>query len=297
MVLARLLRDNILLKNRNLLMKNRILYLIFIFFMGFTFYGQSKIEKAEESLTKDENNTEYSKSKYSDSGSNSDSDGDFLTDVLGGFFVQIFAYSVYAVAFESPFEMQHKGSHAFINRAPYYSSKKGNYTYEWDKNTSIFRSTFSVRYISENSRLKGAHLNLDTRFLKRLGVEIDYLQLWENNPNFGIDNLAIYTALVKYHRVRTERFNAWWGVGASYIDGAVNQFGFTYGLGAELFFVKPLSLEVNFNQTLINNENVNKFNGLLNYHFKSYKFSGGYEKLKIGSQNFSTVTFGVGFFL
>jgi len=45
---------------------------------------------------------------------------------------------------------------------------------------------------------------------------------------------------------------------------------------------------------LINNETVNKFNALLNYHKKRYKFSGGYEHLKIGSQDFSTITLGVG---
>ncbi len=61
--------------------------------------------------------------------------------------------------------------------------------------------------------------------------------------------------MAKYNRVRTERFNAWWGLGTAYVDGDVNELGFTYGLGAELFFIKPLSVESNFNQTLINNNN------------------------------------------
>lgn len=277
-------------------MKNSILYFSFIFFIGMTCYGQSKIEKAEESLAKKQKTTGYSKSKYTDNGNNNNSDGNFFTEVFGGLFVQIFAYTVYGVAIESPFETKHKGSHAFISRFPYHNSKKGNYTYDWTESTPIFRSTLSARYISENSRLKGSHLNIDMRFLKRLGLELDYLQLWENNPNFGTDNLATYTALAKYHRVRTEKFDAWWGLGATYVDGGVNQLGFTYGLGAELFFTKPLSLQTNFNQTLINDETINKFNGLINYHINKYKITGGYEHLRIGNQNFSTVTLGTGIF-
>jgi hypothetical protein len=132
------------------------------------------------------------------------------------------------------------------------------------------------------------------KFLKRWGLELDYLQLWEERVNSENNALAIYTALAKYHRVRTERFNAWWGLGAAYVDGNVNELGFTYGLGVEWFFVKPLSLESNFNQTLINNHSVNKFNALLNYHKKQYKFTAGYEHLKIGSVGFSNVSLGVG---
>ncbi len=278
-------------------MKNTILYFIFIFFIGISSYGQSKIGRAEESLKEKDETTKNSETSYSNGGSNNDSDDDIVTELVGGLFIQIFAYTVYGVAFETPFEINNQASNAYLSKYPYFNSKKGNFTYEWNKNTPIFRTSFSARYIMENSRLRGSHLNMDMQFLKRLGFEINYLQLWENNPNFGKDNLAIYSALAKYHRVRTEKFNAWWGLGASYVNGAVNEFGFTYGLGAELFFAKPLSLETNFNQTFINSETFNKFNGLLNYHFNKYKLILGYEHLKIGSENFSTATLGVSVFL
>ena len=140
------------------------------------------------------------------------------------------------------------------------------------------------------------HLNLETRFLKRVSLETGYLQLWEYNPNFGTDNLALYTMLGKYYRVRSEKFDAFWGLGVSYVDGAVDEFGFTYGIGAEWFFSRPLSVEINFNQTFINSQTVNKLNALLNYHYKQYKFIGGYEHLKIGNQDFSNATLGLSIF-
>lgn len=277
-------------------MKNLITLCCIFLFIGNTAYAQSKIKKAEDSLKKDEQTNENPTLTYNNPNGSDTSNGDFFTEAVGGLFVQIFAYTAYAAVFESPFEMEHKASSAHINKSPYYNSKKGNYSYNWDKNSSIFRSVLSGRYISENSRLKGTHLNLNMRALKRWGLELNYLQLWEDNPNFGSDQLAIYTALAKYYRVRTEKFDAWWGLGTSYVDGSVNQFGFAYGLGAELFFAKPLSLEANFNQTRINNSNVNKFNALLHYHLKQYRLTGGYEHLKIGSEKFSLITLGLGVF-
>ncbi|WP_339915937.1 hypothetical protein [Yeosuana marina] len=282
-------------------MKNSILYFGFILLIGFSSHAQSKIGKAEESLKKNETSTKNSKTSYSEGENNNDSEGSFFTEVFGGLFVEVFvqafAYTVYGIAIESPFEQGHQASNAYLSKYPYYKLNTGNYTYEWNEDTPIFRTSLSARYISENSRLKGSQLNLDMRFLKRVELELDYLQLWEHNPNFGNDNLAIYTALAKYHRVRTEKFDAWWGLGTSYIDGSLDRFGFAYGLGAELFFAKPISLEANFNQTFINDDTVNKLNGLINYHLNTYKLIFGYQHLRIGNQNFSTVTLGAGIFL
>lgn len=278
-------------------MKNVIRLLCFIcFFTAISSNAQSKIGRAEDSLNKEERTTTNSKTTFSDGGNNNNSESNFFAEAIGGLLIEIFAYTVYGVVIESPFEQNHQASNAYLSKYPYQNSNKGHYTYQWNEDTPIFKTSFSARYISENSNVKAGELNLDMRFLKRLALEADYLQLWEKNPNFGKDNLAIYTALAKYHRVRTEKFDAWWGLGTSYVDGAVDRFGFTYGLGAELFFAKPLSLEANFNQSFINSDTVNKLNGLINYHIDAYKLIFGYQHLRIGNENFSTVTMGAGVF-
>ncbi|WP_396602934.1 hypothetical protein [Algibacter sp. R77976] len=256
-------------------------------------YGQGKIKDAEDSLKKTEQSiNSHTQSTYSNN--SSDSDSDILTDIVRGIVAPIFAYTAYGIAVESPFETNNKSHNAFLTKYPYKNSNTGNYSYNWNEDSEILTTTLTSRFIFETNRLYGNHLNADMRFLKRLGLEFDYLQLWEENNNFDTNKLAIYTALAKYNRVRTERFNAYWGIGAAYIDGEVNALGFTYGLGAEWFFVKPLSLESNFNQILVNDNTVNKFNALLNFHRKQYKFSGGYEGLKIGSVGFSNVSLGIG---
>lgn len=272
----------------------QLVLLISVYLISFNVsYGQGKLQKAENSLKEKENS---GSTTYSNSTNNDDSGGNFFAETIGYLLLDAFLYTTYYAFIESPLEYNTPSTNAYLTKYPYLKSNKGNYSYDWDKTTPIARLKLSSRYVFESNRIKGNHLNFDFRFSKRLAVEANYLQLWENSTNFGYNSLAFYTALLKYHRVRTEKLDVWWGVGASYVDGEVNELGFTYGLGAELFFAKPLSLESNFNQTLINNGTINKFNVLLNYHQKQYKFTGGYEHLKIGSQPFSMLTFGVGIF-
>jgi len=273
-------------------MKHRVCFFLLVIFLIPVCNSQSKIKNAEESLEKTEKTKRSSFS--SNNNDNDDSEGDFLTEIIGGLFLKLFTYTAYGIAFESPFEIEHRGSTAILNKHPYKNTNTGNYSYNWNENSEIFTTYINSRFIFETNNVYGNHLNVDMRFLKRLGLEIDYLQLWEETANSGNYTLAIYTAIAKYQRVRTERFNGWWGLGAAYINGNVNKLGFTYGLGAEWFFVKPFSLEANFNQTLINNNSINKFNTLLNYHKKQYKFIGGYEHLKIGDVGFSNLTIGIG---
>lgn len=279
------------------IMKKHIVVCFFLVIFFSKNYGQGKIDKAEESLKKNERTEKTSSNKSSKSFYTSnitDFEGHFLTHLVGGLFIQLFAYTAYGIVIESPFEMAHKANKAVLTPYPYKNSNRGNYSYEWNDDSEIFTTTISNLFVFENNKVYGNHLNMDMRFLKRIGLELDYLQLWEENPNFGNNALAIYTVLAKYNRVRTEKFNAWWGLGTAYIDGDIDQLGFTYALGAELFFIKPFSIESNFNQTFINGNAINKFNALLNYHKKHYEVSLGYENLKLGDISFSNFATGFG---
>ena len=264
-------------------MKRFIICIALLCFAETLVHSQTKIERSESSL------------KQSRERSHSDSDDDYDSDDwFFGIFGEAFLYLTYYTLFEFPGEEEHPMSEAFITKYPYYSSKKGNYNYELDDNFRVFRAELVSRYVSESNDIKALDLNLDLRFEKRVGLELGYRQLWEKNPEFGNDQLALYNILLNYHRIRSEQLDLWWGIGTTYIAGNVSQFGFTYAVGAELFFAKPISMEINFNQTFINSETVNKFNALLNYHINRYKLTGGYDQLKIGSQKFTSLTIGVG---
>ena len=266
-------------------MKRFYLITLMLFLTTSGIYGQGKLEQAEEDLKSEKRHESSNNENY-------DSDDNVFISTLGEVFINLAFYSFLAIFIESPGEFEHLASSASITKYPYYDSNKGNFSYAWDGSITASRFTISTRYIYENARIDGNHLKMEVSFLKRLGLEFDYLQLWENNPSFGDNSLAMYNFLAKYKRVRTEQFDAWWGVGGTYIDGSVNDWGFTFGLGAELFIANPISIESNFKQTNINSASTNNFNALLNYHIKRYKVSGGYEHLKIGNQKFSMMSLG-----
>ncbi len=270
-------------------MKQITLFLFLSLIISYYGFSQGKIDKAEKSLSKkEEKDRSYNNSRSRTSNHYDD------TYLFGDLLIEIGAIITYGIIFETPVEAEYTASSASIAKYPYLHSKKGNYSYDQGEGTTLFRTTLSTRTIMENAKLYGNHLNADFRFLKRIGFEADYLQLWEDNTFFGDNSLAIYTFLAKYHRIRTQRFDMYWGVGATYVDGEVDELGFTYGLGAEFFFAKPLSLEANFNQIFINDNTVNKFNTLLNYHYKRYTFSVGYEHIKLRNVDFSTFSSGIG---
>jgi len=275
-------------------MKRLVIYISLLFFSIDTGFSQSRINRAENSLNSSNSWTKTTKENKEDK----DVDLEFLL-TLGTYTLEGFLYVVYGsyyVVIGPSDEKENKTGEVFITNYPYNYSNKGNYTYNIEEDNSRFRTEIKSRYLFGNRSLKGVHLTSSMRFLKRLELEMDYNQLWENSVNFGQDELAIYNMLLKYHRIRFEKIDFWWGVGVSHIAGDVNRYGFTYNLGSELFFVKPLSLEVSFNQTFVNTETVNKFNALLNCHIKRFKVIGGYEHLKIGTENFRMMTFGAGVF-
>ena len=183
-------------------------------------YGQGKINQAEKDLKQQKTKTKSDNSIiYPDLTTNNNrsysSNGSFINGAVSSIFLQVMAYTVYGIANESPFEVNHKASNAFLTKHPYHNGNTGNYSYNWNADTEIFTTTISNRFIYESNSMYGNHLNLDLRFLKRFELDIDILQLWEKTANFGNNTLGIYTVLAKYNRVRTERFNASWGLGAT----------------------------------------------------------------------------------
>ncbi|KAA5827933.1 hypothetical protein FPF71_03575 [Algibacter amylolyticus] len=98
-------------------MKHITLFLITIIF-SISSYSQGKIKEAEESLKKSKNTSSNSQTQTTYANNNGTSDGNFLTDVVGGLFVQLFAYTAYGIAIESPFETTHQASNAYLTKYP-----------------------------------------------------------------------------------------------------------------------------------------------------------------------------------
>lgn len=276
-------------------MFKKLLVAILIFSLNTSLFSQNeKLEKGKTSLkTTNSSNSGGSKSiKRSTSRSSVSNDNDFKNPFVGILW-GIFGYTVYGVLVESPWEMDGRMHDAEISNYAFKEKNYGNFVYTDSTNYNITRFDITNNFVVENSNLYGNNLGVNFRFLKRFAIDVDYLYLTENT-NGKRDSFSLYSALLKYHRMRTQRFDAWFGLGMMHVGNDVNKTGFGLGVGAEAFIAKPISIDFSHKWTNINNQEVHKTKLLLKYHIKNYQISSGYEHYKIGVSKINAFSVGIG---
>lgn len=276
-------------------MLKKLLLLVFTFLVvSFQSFSQEgKLNEGKESLKSTSSSTNTtSTSKKSSRRSNNNNDDSVFGSFFSEIFIKLFAYTAYGVAIESPFENEGRMHDAEIAHYPYESSSHGNFIYTDSINYNITRFDVYNRFLIENKNLYGTNLGVDFRFLKRFSLEADYLSFIEK-VNGKRDSFIMFSTLLKYHRIRTQRFDAWFGLGLTHIGSGVNETKFLMGLGGEIFIKKPISLAISHKWATVNSESVNNTKLLLKYHIKNYRIASGYEHYKIGVSKINAFSLGV----
>jgi hypothetical protein len=276
-------------------MPRNLRIVLLLFTISFTSFSQSgKLKKGKESL---KTTSASSSSSTSSSSSKRSSSSNDKHSIFGTFFgeiiIKLFAYTAYGVAIETPFEFNGRMHDAEIAHFPYEKSAHGNFIYTDSINYNSTRFDFTNNFVMENSNLHGNNFGVDFRFLKRFSVDFGYLYLTERT-RLKRDYFSLYSALLKYHRIRKQNFDAWFGLGVMHVGYDVNKTGFGVGFGGELFVKKPISLLLSHKWTNINNEEVHNTKVLLKYHIKKYHISSGYEHFKIGASKIDAFSVGIG---
>lgn len=194
----------------------------------------------------------------------------------------------YGIVVESVFEFNSRMHSAQISTPNHY----GNFVYEDANDFALARLDISNALVIEDKNLYGNHLNLNFRFAKRFDLEVRYLQLIEK-VNRQTERFSLMTSMLNYHRVRTQKFDLWFGLGAMYVANNVKEFGFAYGAGTELFVAKPISILASYKGASINSQQVSKSKILLNYYLKNYRISSGYEHFTLGVSNIDAFSLGL----
>ena len=101
---------------------------------------------------------------------------------------------------------------------------------------------------------------------------------------------------LNYDRIRLEKFNFGWNLGATYVENEVKKAGFAYGLNAEYFMGNRISFFGSAKWSRINGLPVNAFELQSKFHRKNYFFSLGFEHLKIATPTYNFVALGGGFY-
>jgi hypothetical protein len=271
-----------------------LIFLFFITLVTLQSYSQGKIDRSKEEIKRGNKsaNSQRGQSSQSDQSSKRDNEQS-IGDIIAVGIVQGFLYLTYFSTIGDYKTEYHL--HSNLTKYPYYNNRSGNYE-SIDSNISKnhFRFDIDNQFLYSNKNLIGNHFKLNIRPFQYFYLQGQYHQLTEHNKNDTYSNLSLFDISLCYDRLRFEKFNLGWKLGMSYISNNVNRGGFSFGLDAEAFLIKFISLYVSKQWSSINHVPVNEFEVAGKFHIKRYNVHLGYEHLKIGSPLYDFISLGAG---
>jgi hypothetical protein len=280
-------------------MKNQLLLFFVITFCGFhsNINSQKKIEKSKEALTESSgvrNNSSSSSSSRSSSSSSSSSDNLFAEIIIEGFIYITYGTFKYGLIGD------YNNEEHLNNKLSPYPFKEGSYG-NFNSNDSLYRNRMRLdlenSFIYNSNNLFGNHLKAKIRPFQYFYLQTDFHQLYEfDKINDKSYKLSIFQFNFCYDRIRFNRFNLGWSLGATYIGNEVKKAGFAYGLNADYFLSRNISFTGTAKWSSINTHPVNSFELQNKLHKKNYCFSLGFEHLKIAEPTYNFVTLGAGIY-
>jgi hypothetical protein len=222
-------------------MKCKPLLVLLLCVLSLQLNAQNKIDRSKKELTEKEG-VNYNKA----SGTSSETDDSGETGWFGRLLGDAFMYTIGGVFYYGLIGDYRHEDHLDndLTSYPYHDAEAGNYyNPEFGENSVyVFRADVKDKFIYSNNRLFGNHLDVKVRPSHIFALEADYYQLYESQKAAGTSsNLSLFYFNFAYDRIRFNRFNLGWTVGASYIGSGVNRAGFSYGLKAEYFLKERIS--------------------------------------------------------
>jgi hypothetical protein len=281
-------------------MKQTLSFLLLISFA--ISFGQNKIDKSKKALISSEGvknqNTTTSSSSSSSSKSSSNSENNIIGEAVIDAFLFV-SYGVFKYGFIGDY---YNENHLYnsLSKYPFYNEKSGNYLSI--KNDTLknrfLRFDLEDSFIYSSNNLYGNHLKAKIRPFQYFYLQFDFHQMYEfdeiQNTN---SQLSLFNFNFGYDRIRFEKFNLGWTLGASYVGNEVKKAGLSYGLNVEYFMGNHISFLVTGKWSKINTQPVNAFELKSKFHQKNYFFSLGYQHLKIATPTYNFISLGAGIYL
>jgi hypothetical protein len=280
----------------------RIIFIIILTTTANYCFSQEKIDKSKEELKKggkrESAQTEQSSKTSTSSSASSTSSGCSFANELGvGVFKVIFGAIYYSVI--GNYETE-KHLYSRVTKYPFYNKRSGNYesTDSGDYSKNRFRIDIDNGFLYSNKSLMGNHFKFNLRPVQYFYLQAQYHQLTEQNVfNKKYSNLSLFNFNFCYDRLRLEKFDLGWKLGVCSVANGVNKAGFSFGLNADIFLIKPISISVSKQWGNINGVRVNQFELNGKFHTKRCSINAGYEHFKIGSPVYDFISVGGGLYL
>jgi len=185
--------------------------------------------------------------------------------------------------------------HSPVTAYPYYNKQSGNYEKPdtTARKKSHFRLDAAYQFLYSNKNLTGNQFTINIRPFQYFYVQGQYRLLTEKVNNKK-QNLSLFNASLCYDRMRFEKFNLGWSAGVCYIADDVKRAGFSAGLNAEAFIIKPVSIYAYKQWGSIHRVAVNQFETGAKVHLHRFHINAGYQHVKIGSPLYDYGFLGVG---
>jgi len=158
----------------------------------------------------------------------------------------VFVYTIFGVFKYGVIGDYKNEDHLYSNLTPYpfYNGKSGNFesadTISVSKNKA--RIDIENSFVYSDNNLFGNHFKAKIRPFQYFYFQTDFHQLFEFNEIDNTNNrLSLFQFNLNYDRIRLEKFNFGWNLGATYVGNEVKKAGVAYGLNAEYFMGNHIS--------------------------------------------------------
>lgn len=260
----------------------KLLCMLVLCSFSFCAVAQGKLNQAKSDLS---SKSSSRSSSSSDSRSSADDDDEGIFD---SFFTEFFFYLSYGTLFG---EMESRN----LTSYPYASGTFGEYHAYEDVNTAAKRSQFIISntVVWHESNFYGNDLQLNYRMTPLLGIQASHLHFFER----GLDNtdLGMSSLMLNYYRIREKHVTGYWGIGGTYLGSGIDDFGFSYQVGLDIYPVKPFSIGLLWKQTFVNSSAVDEFSILGKYHMKKTAIQAGFKYYELGTVSLPSAALGVEF--
>ncbi len=275
------------------------LSLLLVVLISISSFSQNKLDKSKSQLNSGSSNKNQSRTSSSSSSSSSNSKSNYSSD--SNIFVNIFFNITFAVFKYGAIGDYKNENHLYSNLTPYpfYNGKSGNFESSDSVSVSKNKARFDIEnsFVYSDNNLYGNHLKVKIRPFQYFYFQSDFHQLFEFNEIDNTNNrLSLFQFNLNYDRIRFEKFNFGWNLGATYVGNEVKKGGLSYGLNAEYFMGNHISFLGSAKWSRINTLPVNAFELQSKFHRKNYFFSLGIEHLKIATPTYNFIALGGGIY-
>lgn len=256
-------------------------FLALLLFFPVLLFSQGKLEKAKESLSEKgvlenvETESSNKRNLHRDKNNHSFFVGIIEDIAFYAFYGAVFGNSEYRTFTPHPYFQNLKGEYVSLNLV---NDKK-----------SLFKLEVNQLF---NKNINALEFNASLRVIPILGIEGSYLKFSESTIH-GKDYFDMASIMANYYRIREQQITVWWGIGTTYVGNSINDWGFSYNIGGEIFPLKPISLHLSYKQTFINVSSINTTKFHVKYHINHLGFYTGYHANVLGSETVNGLVIGV----